>query len=81
MGSCTYELAKKFFPTRPWIFFVLGKMENGEQVGPIDGIIHLSPIEARFQMFLIGAQNAQEGIERFELLKTLLPDCQFPICI
>jgi hypothetical protein len=87
MGSAAYELAQKYAPLNRWCLFTLAKILNPDfeklvsKLKSLPAVMLLSPPEVRYQMFLIQGPNAQEGKRIFKELRSLLPECQFPINI
>jgi hypothetical protein len=79
MGSTAWELIQKFGKGLAWQLFLLVKCDVLGPVSHIKGVLHLSPTDVRFQMFLLSASNAEEGREILEELKHSLPSGQFSV--
>ncbi len=89
MGLMAFLLSQKFFKELPWTLFILGKPLGRsdsftyvqEKLRPLSGCLHLSPGDTRFEVFLIGAKSHEEGLQKFNQLQGLLPECQFSVKI
>jgi hypothetical protein len=84
MGLMAWLLSKKFQRENLWSMFVLGKALNNfsyvqSRVKSLQGCFYLSPGDTRFDMYLILARSPEEGRDKYESLRRLVPDGQFPI--
>ena len=85
MGQVAYELSRKLAQNYSWTMFVLCKSSGlgfshlKELISPLKDVIILSPGNVRYDMFLIRANNNDEGRELFNALKKLLPSAEFTI--
>ena len=88
MGSCAFELASRFGHGKEWRMLLMGSSKKERSLSEyykmlesLPEVIMLTPINLRFQVFLISADNNKEGKVVFEKLKALLPDSQFSVDI
>jgi hypothetical protein len=85
MGLMSWELSKKYLVDQGWSFLCLVRKKKAVSFQQIKSacektnVLYLSPGDTRFEIFLIGSSSAHEGLIRYEELKSLLPDCEFPI--
>jgi hypothetical protein len=77
MGRVAYELSSRYAKNSPWTLFFLSKPSQKKGAWKKEsgrGILKLSPGDTRFDMFLLAAENEEEG-------QMLLADGKFPIKI
>lgn len=87
MGFMTWLLCQKFNKDHKWgmLLLVKSKIKNDvfnfikTKVSKIQNCFYLSPGDTRFEIFLLTAESDDVGKKKYQELKNLLPDCQFPI--
>ncbi len=87
MGLVAWLLSKRFAGTDTWSLFFLVRPPKvpdvfghiQARVNTVPGLYYLSPGDTRFEVFLLTAPSAALGWARLAELRSLLPDCEFPV--
>jgi hypothetical protein len=87
MGLVAWLLSKKYANDNQSSMLVLGHSLKAyasfefieERIKNLQGCLHLSPGDSRFEIFFIAASDLEKVKEKFQELKKLLPDGQFSV--
>ena len=87
MGLVAWLLSTKYANDNQSSMLVLGHSLKAsasfefieERIKNLQGCLHLSPGDTRFEIFFIAASDLEKVKEKFQELKKLLPDGQFSV--